>query len=116
MAAARYKPRPGKKNGVLIVRLILTGLDAGSTHAWHLHGGKGEPGNCKNPVDPVVVGFKDMTADANGVVVLRTVVRKVGKNPLRRGSYFNIHEFASDATPTPVGGGIVCGNLKKAIV
>lgn len=110
MVATRYKPRPGK-NGRLIVRIVLTGLAPNSTHAWHLHGDG--PGNCKNPTDGVVVPFDDMTADANGVVVLRTVVTKVAKNPLRRGAYFNIHAMSS---ADGVGDGIACGDLRKAVV
>ena len=108
MAVTRYKPRPGA-NGTLIVRLFLSGLEANSSHAWHLHGGG--PGNCKNPSDGVVVPFKDMTANMNGVVVLRTVVQKVAKNPLKKGTYFNIHALASPE----VGDGIACGNIVKAI-
>ena len=109
----RYR---GKKGGTLKGWVIVTGLAAGD-HAWHLHGRvKGDPaapGNCKTQSDGVVLAMPDLTADASGVAIVRVNMKGIGKNPLLRGNYVNIHEMSS---ADGVGGGVVCGMIKKAIV
>ena len=110
----RYR---GRKGGQLKGWVIVTGLAANSTHAWHIHGrvrgGAPAPGNCKTQSDGVVVAFADLVANANGVAIVRVNVKGIGKNPLLKGNYVNIHEMSS---ADGVGLGTVCGMIKKAIV
>ena len=112
----RYR---GAKGGTLKGWVIVTGLVPDSTHAWHIHGrvkgGDAAPGNCKTQSDGVIVAFDDFTADSNGVAIVRVNVTRIGKNPLLRGNYINIHEMSS-TDDDGVGPGIVCGMIKKAIV
>jgi len=110
----RWRARRG---GELKGWVVITGLAPDSTHAWHIHGrvrgGDAAPGNCKTQDDPVIVPMDDLTANANGVAIVRVNVRGIGKNPLLRGNYVNIHELSSTDN---VGPGLVCGMIKKAIV
>ena len=110
----RYR---GKGGGILRGWVIVTGLAPGSSHAWHVHGhvagSPAAPGNCKSQDDPVVVAMPDLTADASGVAIVRVNMKGVGKNPLLRGNYINVHELSSADGAGP---GIVCGMVKKTIV
>lgn len=110
----RWRARRG---GHLTGWVVVTGLAANSTHAWHIHGrvpgGDAAPGNCTTQSDPVIVAFDDLVANEFGVAIVRVNVTRVGKNPLLKGNYVNIHESSS---ADGVGPGIVCGMIKKAIV
>ena len=110
----RYR---GKNGGTLKGWVIVIGLVPDTTHAWHFHGRvKGQakaPGNCKTQKDPVILAMDDLTSDARGVAIVRVNLKRIGKNPLLKGNYLNIHESAST---DGVGPGIVCGMIKKAIV
>ena len=109
----RYR---GKNGGTLKGWVIVTGLTPGD-HAWHIHGRvKGDaaaPGNCKTQSDGVIVAMADLTANASGVAIVRVNVKGIGKNPLLKGNYVNIHAKSS---ADGVEGGVACGMIRKAIV
>ena len=92
----RYR---GKNGGTLKGWVIVIGLVPDTTHAWHFHGRvKGQakaPGNCKTQKDPVILAMDDLTSDARGVAIVRVNLKRIGKNPLLKGNYLNIHESAS---------------------
>jgi CHRD domain len=87
-------------DGTAKVVIKLSGLEAGSKHAMHIH-----VGSCANQ-GPVAIGLPDVAADANGNSTVEKIV-ETAKMPAA--AYINIHQKASDAG---VGGGIACGNIR----
>jgi CHRD domain len=87
-------------DGSAKVVIMLSGMEAGSKHAMHIH-----VGSCANQ-GPVVIGLPDVTADASGK---GSVEKMVETAKLPAAAYINIHQKSSDAG---VGGGIACGNIR----
>lgn len=87
-------------DGSAKVTVKLSGMEANSKHAMHIH-----VGSCANQ-GPVVIGLPDVTADASGNGSIEKMV-ETAKIPAA--AYINIHQKASDAG---VGGGIACGNVR----
>jgi hypothetical protein len=94
--------------------VVVFGLEPNSTHAAHIHGPKGAcTPTSRNK--GVAVPFPDLTADAHGVAY------KVGsislrssplKQVLRRGFYFNVHQFATAQLQSKGLVAITCGNIR----
>jgi Cu/Zn superoxide dismutase len=87
-------------DGTAKVTVKLSGMEANSKHAMHIH-----VGSCANQ-GPVVIGLPDIAADASGN---GSVEKMVETAKIPAAAYINIHQGASDVN---VGGGIACGNVR----
>jgi Cu/Zn superoxide dismutase len=87
-------------DGSAKVVVKLSGMEANSKHAMHIH-----VGSCANQ-GGVVIGLPDVTADASGNGSIEKMI-ETAKIPAA--AYVNIHQKSSDAG---VGGGIACGNVR----
>ena len=98
--------------------VVLFGLAPNSTHAAHIHGPKGActPTSANKGV---AIPFPDFKADANGVayksgsISLKQAPASV-RQPLRKGFYFNVHEFPTPELQSKGLQAITCGNIRPA--
>jgi hypothetical protein len=93
--------------------VVVFNLPPNSQHAAHIHG----PNGACTPAAKnrgVVVPFPDLRADARGVAYAQGVISlrqaKI-KNVLRRGFYFNVHEYPTAQLQSKGLEAVTCGNI-----
>ena len=92
---------------------MVFNLPPNSQHAAHIHG----PSGACTPAARnrgVVVPFPDLRADARGVAYAQGVInlrQAKTKNVLRRGFYFNVHEYSTAQLQSKGLEAVTCGNI-----
>lgn len=88
--------------------VVVTGLEPGSEHAWHIHGPAGACTPASRNKGVVVPFSPDLRADDNGVA-WGDIKGRATTNVVRRGFYLNVHVVSS---ADMAGASITCGNLR----
>jgi hypothetical protein len=87
----------------LTVKLTLSGLQPGSSHAAHIH-----TGSCESQ-GAVIYPLSNVVADASGKSISTTIIKNVSSIPAR-GWYVNVHYSTDIATQTGFDP-IACGDV-----
>ena len=92
--------------GTLTVKLTLSGLQPGSSHAAHIH-----TGSCESQ-GAVIYPLSNVVADASGKSISTTTIKNVSSIP-GRGWYVNVH-YSTDLANQTGYNPIACGDVTVA--